>query len=210
MPGLFISFEGGEGCGKSTQIDLLTHFLKSQGHRVTNLREPGGTPLGEKIRHLLQHDPDGQEMTTETELLLFAASRAQLTRTRIQPALDRGEIVICDRFMDSTTVYQGVARQIDEKTVEQINHFAVGPTLPDLTLLLDLPPEIGMSRVHRRTNGNLDRMEQEADSFFQAVREGYLKLAEKNRNRFRIIDAEQPIETVGASIKATISEKLKK
>jgi dTMP kinase len=136
--GFFITFEGSEGCGKSTQIRLLADHLRASGIDPLLLREPGGTPAGEAIRHLLQHAPEGEALTAEAELLLFAASRAQLVREVVQPALAAGRIVISDRFMDSTTVYQGVARRIDPAHTAQINGFAVGSTLPDLTFVLDV------------------------------------------------------------------------
>jgi len=196
MAGLFITFEGTEGCGKSTQIDALAKRLQQAGEQVLQTREPGGTPLGEAVRNLLQHDAAGKEMTPEAELLLFAASRAQLCRKRILPKLARGQVVLCDRFMDSTTVYQGVARQIDREMVDQINRFAVDTIRPDLTILIDIEPEIGIRRVRERSNNQLDRMESEAIEFFQAVRKGYLKLAESEPERFRVFDGSEPIETL--------------
>ena len=196
MAGLFITFEGTEGCGKSTQIKALAARLQSEGQQVLQTREPGGTPLGEAVRNLLQHDDAGEGMSPEAELLLFTASRAQLTRERILPAIANGEIVLCDRFMDSTTVYQGVARQIDTEAVATINQFAVGEARPDLTILIDLSPEVGMARVHARSDGQLDRMEQEAIEFFQAVRAGYLKLAESEPDRFLVLDGSASVETL--------------
>jgi len=208
VAGLFITFEGGEGCGKSTQIRLLSERLQAEGHAVVQTREPGGTPLGEAIRNLLQHDDAGKGMSPEAELLLFTASRAQHTRKRIQPALDAGDVVLCDRFMDSTTVYQGVARQIDNASVAGINQFAVGDTRPALTILIDLSPDVGMSRVRARGNGELDRMEQEAIEFFEAVRAGYLKLAASEPERFLVLDGSQSIETLQAQIWVAVSQRL--
>ena len=144
MKGLFITFDGTEGSGKSTQISLLAERLRSLGRLVRTLREPGGTPIGEEIRHTLKHSLQNQAMQAETELLLMNASRAQLVREVIRPALSAGEIVLCDRFYDSTTAYQGYGRQLDLKAVESIVKFAVGETRPNLTLLLVVPP--GMSR----------------------------------------------------------------
>ncbi|MGZ0707333.1 dTMP kinase [Coraliomargarita sp. W4R53] len=200
MAGLFITFEGGEGCGKSTQIAALKKRLETSNRAVTQTREPGGTPLGEAVRNLLQHDDAGCGMSPEAELLLFAASRAQHVRELIAPALAADQIVICDRFLDSTTVYQGVARAIDAEQVKNINQFAVGSTLPDLTLLIDLPPEIGLARVHTRSDGQLDRMEQEAIEFFQAVRQGYLALAAAEPKRFHVLDGSQSIEQLETEI----------
>lgn len=200
MAGLFISFEGGEGCGKSTQIRTLNESLQSAGHKVVQTREPGGTPLGEAIRNLLQHDDVGEGMSPEAELLLFTASRAQHARALIQPAIDAGQIVICDRYLDSTSVYQGVARQIDPASVDAINQFAIGQTLPDLTILIDLDPTVGMARVKARSGGKLDRMEQEAIEFFEAVRAGYLKAAAAEPKRFLVINGDQSVEAIQAEI----------
>jgi dTMP kinase len=208
MAGLFITFEGTEGCGKSTQINALAARLQDQGQQVLQTREPGGTPLGEAVRNLLQHDEAGVDMAPETELLLFTASRAQLTRERILPAIAKGEIVLCDRFMDSTTVYQGVARNIDSQAVAAINRFAVGEARPDLTILIDLSPEVGMARVHARCDGQLDRIEQEAIEFFQAVRAGYLKLAESEPERFLVLDGSASVEVLEQQIWAAVQPRL--
>ena len=208
MKGLFITFEGTEGCGKSTQIKALAERLQAEGRQVLQTREPGGTPLGEAVRNLLQHDTAGAGMSPEAELLLFAASRAQLTRERIIPAIVAGQIVLCDRFMDSTTVYQGVARQINTQAVATINQFAVGGVRPDLTILIDLSPEAGMARVHARSGGQLDRMEQEAIEFFQAVRTGYLKLAESEPERFLVLDGSASIETLQQTIWTEVQTRL--
>lgn len=189
MHGYFISFEGGEGCGKSTQIQALAANLKARGREVLLTREPGGTPLGEALRNLIQHDADGQAMCPQAELLLFAASRAQLAREVIQPALDAGKIVLCDRYLDSTTVYQGVARALDPAEVATINQFAAGTVRPHCTLLLDLDPETGLQRVKARSAGALDRMEREPLEFFRAVRQGYLDLAKSEPERVRVFDA---------------------
>jgi dTMP kinase len=208
VPGLFITFEGGEGGGKSTQIHRLAERLQSEGKKVLQTREPGGTPLGEAVRNLLQHDAAGENMSSEAELLLFTASRAQLTRERIQPAVAAGEIVLCDRFMDSTTVYQGVARKLDAGSVAMINRFAVGETRPDLTILIDLSPEVGMARVHARSNGQLDRIEQEAIEFFEAVRAGYLKLAQAEPERFLVLDGSESVEALEGKIWAAVQPRL--
>ena len=200
MNGLLITFEGGEGCGKSTQITALKARLEAMGKTVVQTREPGGTPLGEYVRSLLQYDDAGQGMSPEAELLLFAASRAQHVRELIAPAIAEGQIVLCDRFLDSTTVYQGVARANDSKKVDTINQFAIGDTKPDLTILIDLPPEIGLARVHARSDGKLDRMEKEAIEFFQAVRQGYLDLAKSEPKRFLVLDGSQSVEELETQI----------
>jgi len=205
---MFISFEGGEGCGKSTQIELLAARLKREGVTAHQTREPGGTRLGEAIRNLLQHDSAGEGMCPEAELLLFTAARAQISREFIGPALERGEVVLCDRFMDSTTVYQGVARAIDPEQVAAINTFATGGLKPHLTILLDLTPEVGMQRVLERSSGELDRMEQEDQSFFNQVRRGYLQVAEANPDRFLVLDASQAIATLQTKIWNAVKPRL--
>lgn len=203
--GLFISFEGSEGCGKSTQIGRLAARLRDAGREVVLLREPGGTPIGEKIRDLLQYDASAAAMKPETELLLFAASRAQLVREVIRPAVARGAVVLCDRFLDSTTVYQGVARALDRKDVAAINAFAVGETLPDLTLLLDLDAAEGRRRAASR-KGPVDRMEQEKEEFYEAVRHGYLALAEEHKGRIAVINASAGIDAVEELITGALKE----
>ncbi len=197
--GAFISFEGSEGCGKSTQIQRLAERLRAQGQRVLLTREPGGTEIGEQLRHLLQHSKAGRAMTPETELLLFTASRAQLVRESIVPALAEGTIVLADRFLDSTTVYQGAARRLDPAQVAAINAFAVGPVLPDLTFVFDLDPEIARRRMLQRTLA-LDRMESQPTEFFDAVRAGYLTLARENPTRIRLLDAAGAVEAIAEKI----------
>jgi dTMP kinase len=211
MPrGIFVSFEGSEGCGKSTQIRLLADRLKSAGREVLLTREPGGTEIGEQLRHLLQFSKAGHAMTPETELLLFTASRAQLVREVIVPALAAGVIVLADRFLDSTTVYQGVARQLDPAEVAAINHFAVGGTLPDLTFVLDLDPAIARERLRHRTApaGAPDRMESQPATFFDAVRAGYLALAQNHPARVRLLDSAGSIEDLAARIWQELAPRL--
>ncbi len=197
--GVFISFEGSEGCGKSTQIQRLAERLRERGQRVLLTREPGGTEIGEQLRHLLQFSKAGHAMTPETELLLFTASRAQLVREVITPALDEGVAVLADRFLDSTTVYQGVARRLDPAQVAAINRFAIGPVLPDLTFVLDLPHETALRRLLQRS-GAPDRMESQPASFYEAVRAGYLTLARENPRRVRLLDGAEPIETIASKV----------
>ena len=188
-PGILISFEGSEGCGKSTQIRRLADRLEEIDHReVVVTREPGGTVIGEDIRHLLMHADSSKNIFPETELLLFAASRAQLVREIIYPSIQDGKIVLCDRFLDSTTVYQGVARQIADDPVTQINSFAVGDVVPDLTVILDVPAEVGLERIKHRVSDMPDRMEQENVEFYGKVREGYLHLANNLPDRFFVVD----------------------
>ncbi len=202
--GFFISFEGSEGSGKSTQIRLLAEFLASAEKRPILVREPGGTSIGENIRHLLQHSVESRNMTAECELLLFAASRAQLVREKILPALAAGEIVISDRFLDSTTVYQGVARMIPREIVEVVNRFAAGPRLPDLTFLLDMDAIEAHKRISRRRTGDRDRMEEQPPEFYEAVRRGYLDVASNCKDRIRLLDATKPEEEIAREIQETL------
>lgn len=197
--GFLLSFEGSEGCGKSTQIALLRARLEAAGRSVVVLREPGGTELGESIRHLLQHAKEGAAMTPETELLLFAASRAQLVREKIRPLLESGTFVILDRFLDSTTVYQGIARGLPLESVRAINHFAIGGTLPQLTLVLDMDSATAWQRIHQ-SGRELDRMESQPQSFFEKVRQGYLEVAQAESRRVKIIDAAATPEVVHENI----------
>ncbi len=205
---LFITFEGSEACGKTTQIERLAQRLSESHGTPLVTREPGGTDAGEAIRDLLQYSKNGARLVPEAELLLFTASRAQLVREKIQPALDSGQIVISDRFLDSTTVYQGVARHIDETQVTTVNRFAVGGCLPDITFLFDLHPDVAAGRLAARIGEKYDRMESQPRDFYQAVRAGYLALAEKESQRFVIIDAAQSVETIAAEIWTHVSAKL--
>jgi len=190
-PGRFVTFEGSEGCGKSTQIAHTLTWLRSTGLTVHEVREPGGTPVGEKIRHLLKHDADGDHMKPETELLLFAASRSELVRHLILPALARGEWIVADRFHDSTTVYQGYARGLPMEDVAFINRFAIAKREPDLTLVFDLDPAEARNRALRRARpvGQKDRLEDQDLKFYEAVAEGYRSLAKHQPQRVKLIDA---------------------
>ena len=191
MPRLpFITFEGSEGCGKSTQVTRLAARLAKAGVPLLVTREPGGTGIGEKIRDLLQFAPESVAMTPETELLLFEASRSQLVREVIQPALDRGAVVISDRFADSTTVYQGVARRLSQEMVGHLNAFAVGNCWPDLTFLLDVDVETARARMLRRVRpaAGIDRMEQEPLKYYEAVCLAYRELAAREPYRICMLD----------------------
>jgi dTMP kinase len=195
MPQLpFITFEGSEGCGKSTQVRLLVARLEKLRVPILVTREPGGTPIGESIRELLQFAPQSAVMTAETELLLFEASRSQLVREVINPALARGDCVVADRFFDSTTVYQGAARRLDSQMVDQLNRFAVGNCIPDLTFVLDIDLETARARMKgpRRP----DRMEQQDDDFYERVINGYHELAKRESKRVILIDGSQSIESI--------------
>lgn len=215
MRGFFISFEGSDGCGKSTQIELLARRLEAAGQPVRATREPGGTPIGEAIRHLLQTAKEGHAMKPEAELLLFAASRAQLVREVIEPALSQGFAVLADRFLDSTTVYQGVARKLDAAQVRLINEFALGSVRPDLTLVLDLDPGVARKRILGRL-GRLgrdapstqpDRMESQPPEFYEAVRAGYLEVARVEPQRVKVVDASRTSAEVHEKIWQLLEEK---
>ena len=205
MAGIFITFEGTEGCGKSTHIHKLTERLQAEGHAVRVVREPGGTESGEQIRKLLKHGP--KNLTAEAELLLMNASRAQLVREVIRPALAGGEVVLCDRFYDSTTVYQGAGRGLDAAQVQSIIDFAVGETRPSLTLLLQIPLETSEKRRAKRRGS--DRFESADREFFKRIEAGYTALAEAEPDRIQVIDANRPLENVQADIMAAVSTALK-
>jgi dTMP kinase len=195
MPRLpFITFEGSEGSGKSTQAKRLTARLKRSGvpHLVT--REPGGTPIGETIRELLQFASHNSGMSPETELLLFEASRSQLVREVIKPALERGLCVIADRFFDSTTVYQGAARKLDREMVDRLNAFAVGDCIPEVTFVLDIDAATAKSRMQKPRRP--DRMEQEPEEFYQRVRQAYRDLAAREQDRVVLIDGSHGIDQI--------------
>ncbi|HZR16729.1 MAG TPA: dTMP kinase [Verrucomicrobiae bacterium] len=211
MKGLFITFEGNEGSGKSTQIALLAARLQGLGHRVRSLREPGGTPIGEEIRHTLKHSPSNHAMTPEAELLLMNASRAQLVREIIRPALEAGEIVLCDRFYDSTTAYQGYGRQLNLKLIETLTDFAVGHTRPDLTLLLLVPDPLSQQRRSARQAAQpvvRDRIEEADHEFFARVAHGYENILHAEPNRMRYIDANRTIKQVETEIWNTVQRLL--
>ncbi len=193
-----ITFEGSEGCGKSTQVQRLAARLQKLGIPTSVFREPGGTAIGETIRHLLQHSEENRAMTPETELLLFAASRSQLVREKIQPALARGEFVICDRFFDSTTVYQGAARALDPALVKNLNDFAVTGCIPDLTFVLDIDRSTARARLGGRKLR--DRMEEQPEEFHARVIKAYRELAEREPQRVVLVDARLGIEAIEEQI----------
>jgi dTMP kinase len=211
--GLFISFEGTEGCGKSTQVELLAQRLRAIGHVVRLHREPGGTPIGEEIRHTLKHSPHNHAMTAEAELLLMNASRAQLVREVIRPALDAGEIVLCDRFYDSTIAYQGYGRELDLTQVKSIVEFAVGGTKPDLTLFLQVPAEVSAERLRSRQSTLpfiRDRIEEADRKFFERVAHGYGVIAASEPQRIKLINGAQPLVVVCGQIWEVVQSRLPK
>ena len=198
MRGIFITMEGPDGAGKTTQIEALSTYLREQGYEVLITREPGGTAISEAIRGILL-DPEHKEMKSSTELLLYAAARAQLVAEVIGPAVDAGKAVISDRFVDSSVVYQGIARGLGVETVYEVNRPAIGKYMPDVTILLDLPAEIGIAR--KKDQAELDRMEQESLDFHRKVAEGYRQLAARDPKRIQAIDATLPIDVICDMIK---------
>jgi len=212
MNGLLISFEGSEGCGKTTQIAMLAARLKEKGFQTLHTREPGGTPLGEQIRELVKFAAAGHGMCPEAELLLFCASRAQLVRDVISPALAEGKIVLADRFHDSSTAYQGLARGLNPSHVADLHDFTIAEVRPHLTFVLDMPVEIGRRRAMLRpkpVNAPEDRMESEPPEFYEKVRQGYLDLAAVEPDRIRVIDAEKPRDDVADLIWTEVSRVLR-
>jgi dTMP kinase len=205
--GKLITLEGPEGGGKSTQARLLSEWLGGRGVSTRVVREPGGTPTGELIRGILQHDAAGEPLCAESEVLLFAASRAQLVRAVILPALERGTWVLSDRFADSTTAYQGYGRGFDVEEMIRINGFAIGPAIPDRTFLLDVETGVGFERLAQRhvARGEApDRIECESRSFHERVRAGYREMAARWPDRFRVIDASAPAHRVQERIRADV------
>jgi len=201
MPFL-ITLEGIEGSGKTTQLLRLKEHLQNCGHQVAVTREPGGCRIADAIRTLLL-DPGNDSIVPQAELLLYSAARAQHVAEFILPALEQGKIVVCDRFADATTVYQGVGRGLDMAQIEAVNRFASERLTPDLTLLLDVPVEIGLARASKR--GALDRFEQEKVAFFERVRNAYLEMAQRSPDRYRVIDASLPLIDVQNQIAAILS-----
>lgn len=206
QPGLFITFEGPEGSGKTTQIHPLADFLRSQGREVLTLREPGGTPISEQIRAVLMNLAN-TAMHPRTEILLFLAARAQLVEEVIRPALARGQIVLCDRYADSTLAYQGYGHGVDLQTLRQLLHFATGGLQPDLTFLLDVDPLIGLRR--KRKEGEWNRLDAYDESFHKRVQAGYRQLAQAEPQRWVIVDATQPPDAVQSDLRQHVLARLR-
>lgn len=207
MTGSFITFEGPDGAGKTTQLTLLAEHLRRRGHTVRLTREPGGTPLSDKIRSLLL-DPSHSEMDARTEALLYMASRAQHVAEVIGPGLARGEVILCDRFADSTVVYQGAARRLAKQELLAINRFATGGLIPDLTILLDCDAVRLTGR--RKSRGGQDRIEREAEAFHDNVRQGFLDLAAAEPERIKLVAAEGSVTDVHNAIVKLVEEFLRR
>nr|WP_263010797.1 dTMP kinase [Pseudomonas chlororaphis] len=207
VTGLFITLEGPEGAGKSTNREYLAERLRAAGIEVVLTREPGGTPLAERIREVLL-TPGEEVMNADTELLLVFAARAQHLATVIRPALARGAVVLCDRFTDSTYAYQGAGRGLSLERIEALESFVQGELRPDLTLVFDLPVDVGLARASAR--GRLDRFEQEGQAFFQKVRQAYLTRAAAAPQRYCLVDAAQPLARVQQSLDALLPQLLER
>ena len=208
--GKFITFEGPEGAGKSTQLKLCAEYLRSKNMEVITTREPGGTPLAEQLRGILKTHSGDEKLHPETELLLMEAARSQHMRELILPALERGCTVLCDRFYDSTSAYQGAARGLDKKYIDILNAFAVGECHPDLTFLLDISPERGFARAEKRpeTQGCVDRFEEAGLDFHRKVRQGFHDIAAADPQRVKTIDADRPADVISAEIRGIVNESL--
>ena len=200
--GIFVTFEGGEGCGKSTQLKILANRLEKVGVAVRALREPGGTTVGEAIRAILL-DPDHAGLDDNAEILLYEAARAQLVAEVISPALEAGDVVLCDRFYDSTTAYQGHARGIALADVATLNRAATGGLVPDRTIVLDIDAKLG---VERATHQGADRLEAEDLAFHERVRAGFLTIAAEDPARIRVVDASGDIDTVAEKVADALSD----
>jgi len=210
MCGFFITFEGPEGAGKTTQAKLLKEYLERNGYKVLYTREPGGTYLGKKIRALLL-SPENKEMVERTELFLYAADRSQHVEEIIRPALEEGKIVLCDRFSDSTIAYQGYGRNLDLEMIRELNQKATGGLCPQLTILLDLDPADGLNRALSLCKDGLeegDRIEREAEKFHQKVRAGFLLLARNQPERIKVVDASVRIQEVALMVRSLVNNLL--
>ncbi len=205
MPGLFISFEGIDGVGKSTQADELEEFVRSRGFDVVRSFEPGGTELGQEIRHLLLHRKG--DVSPRAEALLYAADRSHHVATKIRPALEAGKVVIADRYLDSSVAYQGAGRELETNEIRDLSLWATNGLLPKLTVLLDLDPETARTR-RDETGTEPDRLEREKIDFFTAVRSGYLELAANEPERFLVVDATKSREEIQQLIRARVAELL--
>lgn len=208
MSSLFISFEGLEGSGKSTQASLLASRLKEEGYNVIVTREPGGSRIGEQIR-AITHARENVDLKGTAEAYLMAASRAQHVREIIRPSLELGKIVVCDRYIDSSLAYQGYGRGLGEETIETLNNLALDGIYPDITVLLDVSPDFGHERRSRNTQEKIDRLDLQQRDFYVRVYEGYKKLAEKYRQRYIVIDSSRDIDIVAAEVWNKVSPRIR-
>jgi dTMP kinase len=212
MKGIFITFEGIEGCGKSTQLELLAKELENRGLKVLKTQEPGGTKIGAMIRKILL-DPKNKAITPMTELMLYGASRSQHLKEVILPAIEAGKIVLCDRYSDSTVAYQCYGRGLNLEAIKRLDSLLTGGLKPSLTILLDIDPEKGLLRAKKRIEKNNsmkeNRIEQEGFSFHKRVREGYLKIAEEEPDRIRVIGADLPVEEIHKKIIEIVKERFR-
>ncbi|MFK4344607.1 MULTISPECIES: dTMP kinase [unclassified Paenibacillus] len=204
--GIFITLEGGDGSGKTTMIQRLAKFMEEEGYPVVTTREPGGIEISEKIRSIIL-DPAHTSMDARTEALLYAAARRQHLVEKVKPAIEKGAIVLCDRFVDSSLVYQGFARGIGMEEVASINRFAVDDWEPDATFYLDIEPELGLARIHASRGEGMDRLDMESISFHHKVREAYLELARKFPERITIVDASPATEKVEQVLKDLLKKR---
>jgi len=202
--GLFVTFEGIDGCGKTTQLNMSYRYLRSLGYDVVRLREPGSTPAAEKIRRLLL-DRNSQ-LADVTELLLYEAARAEITRTEIMPYLRADQVVLCDRFYDSTTAYQGYGRGLNLRSVKRLHNLAVGDCRPDLTLVFDVTPKVAAGRLGKER----DRLESQPSAFHRRVRDGFLKIAVSEPRRVKVVDGAQSAERVFAEVRKHLDRKLRR
>lgn len=209
MRGYFITFEGGEGAGKSTQITRLAEVLKARGHDVIVTREPGGSPGAEAVRHVLLSGA-AEKLGPEMEAILFASARNDHVEQVIRPAVDSGKIVLCDRFMDSSRVYQGVTGGLDPEFMRQLEEVAIDGMVPDLTIILDIDPELGLERAAKRRAGPADRYEKETIALHRRRRDGFLDIAKAEPQRCKVVDASADPEKVAAAILANVTSLLKR
>lgn len=204
--GFLLSFEGIEGCGKTTQLRGLARRLRAHGYLVVETREPGGAPISEKIRTVLL-DPSNRGMDARCEMLLYLASRAQHLTETIRPALEKGAVVLCDRFADATMAYQGYGRGLGPHMIARLNRFATSGTAPNLTIVLDVPVATGLAR--KRRVGNLDRLDRENETFHETVRRGYLRIAKQSPRRVRVVDGTIPVDEVAHAIDRIVGPRLR-
>ncbi|OGG29681.1 dTMP kinase [Candidatus Gottesmanbacteria bacterium RIFCSPLOWO2_01_FULL_49_10] len=204
--GFFIIFEGGEGAGKSIQVEILVSHLHEEGYSVVVTREPGGTRIGEQIR-AITHNQENVDLDAVAEAYLMAAARAQHVAQLIEPAIEAGKIVVCDRYVDSSIAYQGFGRKLGVDTIRSLNALAVNGAVPDLTVLLDVPPEVGLKRRAKSRKG-VDRLDMQQKDFYTRVYQGYLALAKEHPNRYVVIDASQAIEAVAQDVWRSVKHAL--